>query len=350
MRIEYASESVWLRKRSGIPDIILDVLVKNESSTAISAIWCIVPQRLFEDNGELPETDNYADVTEELSDVTIRDTPDKIFAPYLENGKPMLDLKVVDPTNVLKDITYSGTHFGNNEVAPLQKNMSERMVTNGGPFGVLQIKMRKEIEHDESRWMRLRFAPLSGPRENRNGVSRLWDYITDRLQFHYNVAGPTKVRYEVEQHLAQMGRIVNTPSKRRSARASLSIHVASLLETLVENGIGHSATSVSINDWRTRFFLYPMESFASIETNGAVRAVGPHPWFPPESSRKRAYYEWATGDLQIKTLPPDTEQGYFNIRFVTKYSPRLFWLKSLMAVLGFILAVISIYLTIRAPS
>ncbi len=348
IRIVYASESVWLKRRTGIPDIILDVLVQNDSQQDINTLWCIVPQRLFQRDGSISEVLNFSDRTEELSNVTLRDTKDKVFFPYMENAKPMLRVNVVDPTDLLNDIEYRGTHYGNNRVVPLQDDLRERMVANFGPFGVLKIEMKRKIEPQESRWMRLSVTPLSGPRERRNGFSYFWDYVTDRLNFHYNVAGPAKVRYEVKQHLAHMEREIRMSPKRRKARALKSVHIANMIESLVKEGIDHPATKVVISDWRTRFFLYPMESFSSIETDLAVRSVGPHPLFPEDLGRDRAYYEWATGDLQIATLPPKTEQGYFNIRFATKYTPRIFRLKSLLAVLGFVLGAVSLYLALAA--
>lgn len=342
IRIVYASESVELLKRSGIPVITADLLIQNKSPEALSVLWCIVPQMLFNEDGSLSELPCYCDLTEDLPEERAQYPEDSVYVPTIRSGKPMLDLTVPNPTAPVDDIVYTGTQYGNNSVESLSTVPEERVIMNYAPFGVIEIALTRSIDPDECRWMRLKIWPFSGPRERRTKVNMWYDYITDRLNLHYNVAGPAKVRYEVEQHLAQMRRLVNSSSLAQAA--SVSVHLANMIETLVDNGINHPDTKVTINDWRTRFFLYPMESFTAIQSDGAVRTVGSQPHFPTQGTRRDAYYEWATGDIQVANPPPQTDQGYFNIRFATKYFPRIYRPLPLYAFLGFMLSIVGLCL------
>jgi hypothetical protein len=342
IRIQYASESVWLKARTGIPDIIADMLVENKASKQVSSLLCIVPQMLLDNDlkGEC-----FSEATIELPDEKVGGATQSIYYPEMVGNRAVLRLTVPDPTDTVKDITYTGTYCMGNEVRLQTTGQEERALMNYGRFGVFEIILAKPIEPNEQRWLRLKISPYSGPREQRGKIDQIVDYVTDQLHLHYHVASPMVVFKEIAQHLAQLRRVAQSDTSDRRYKTEVLLHIANLIESLVDRGTGLSGTKVTINDWRTRFFLYPMDSFTSIQTDGAVRAVGSQPTFSDGGSKRHAYYEWATGDKQVHSLSPGT-QGYFSIRFATKYTPLLYRPVALYAFLGVILSVIGIYLAL----
>ena len=91
-----------------------------------------------------------------------------------------------------------------------------------------------------------------------------------------------------------------------------------------------------------------MEPFMSMSMEGAVRIVGTQPNFVRWKMRepyRDAYYEWATGVKQLGTLPAGAKHGVFTVRFITRYIPVIHKMGTIIALIAFLLGLISFYLT-----
>lgn len=214
----------------------------------------------------------------------------------------------------------------------------------GGSFGGPNSKQK--LDGAEETWTILATegTPVTGPLEELSRWSKIRGYLLNDLPLSYHVPGPTKVRFDigrtVEKFLGETRMIPDRDEKWARAIAQLNM----LHATYVRDGIAHPETHVEIDDWRIRFFPGRMERFASIETEGAVRALGPAPNIVRYSRGCDVYYEWATGRLHISSTADGTDQGYFSVRFSTRYTPPFFRFAPWIALLGLTVGMLSLTL------
>lgn len=340
IKIIYASESVWLSKRKGIPEIVADLLIQNTSTSEIKELWCIVPQRMFNQDGSYPKGLKFEDITSDLTSEDSQYTKGEAYRAEKKGLNAVIKLTLPDPTDPVNDICYEGTFSGNNEINPLTTSARQRVLMNKCCFAVIEILLGTPIQATESRWFRFKICPRTGPQERRNWIFLFRDMFRNKLTFSYCISGPRRVIYDVEKNLASILREAILGNDKNKWDGLNDIRF--LISKIIVNGIKHNETKVEIEDWRTRFFQWPMEMFSSIQSNDAVRIVGAQPNYAGNNI-KDAYYEWASGRLQINTLPPKTEHGYFTIRFVTKYEllihPALPILALAVSILSILLAI-----------
>lgn len=325
--------------------LVADVLIQNEAPESIDKLMCLIPQRLYEEDGQIPHQAVVKDITEDLVDQNSEYSQEKTFSSAMNDGIVTLTLVLPNPTDTVNDIEYSGVFQGGNNVLPFPDRPEGRVLLNQLMFGVAQIQLGTPIPPGQSRWFRLWMEPLTGPQEQRDHLAQALAYAQSKLSFSYNVSGPTKVRYDLRNHIANMLRVVKDLDNAGDRKGAMITDLQCLLQDLVFEGTQHADTEVVISDWRTRFFRGSMEPFSSMQVDGAVRVAGAQPNFiDVGGSLVESYYEWATGGLQIDTPPARTEQGYFTVRFATRYVPSAFRFAALFGALGFVLAILSLFL------
>lgn len=316
------------------------MLVQNEDTKPIEDLICVVPQQMFHEDGTNDRRTVYEDITADLINPSSPFSGGEIYEVI--DGTPLrLRLTLPDPTDPTRDITYDGTYHGNNLVHSFSDSPEHKVIMNQRMFAAFRIRLVAPIQPDESRWLRLHLRCLTGPQENRAGFALAKAWLLNDLGMSFHVSGPTKVRYDIDKNLRVMrhGLVVGRNSDPKAGEVLADLD--SLYTDLIQNGATHPSTAVQISDWRTRFFKHPMESFVVMQSEGAVRTVGAQPNYVKRQGHN-AYYEWATGDLQVPVLPQNTEQGYFSIRFMTRYVPWLHKTTTLLAIGAIILSVVSI--------
>jgi len=222
----------------------------------------------------------------------------------------------------------------------------ERVLMNLRMIDVAVIRMGRPIAPDESRWIRLHLRPLTGPLQQRDLVMMVLAYLSNDFVLSYNVSGPTKVRHDVRKNLASYKHVLIEKQSGNENIGELLTYLRNVEELLVTNGTEHSETKVEILDWRTRFFQRPMEPFSSAGAEGAVRISGAQPNFTDRIPRI-PYYEWTSGSIQVLRPPERCAQGYFSVRFTTRFIPRFQRLLPWCGFFGLILALVFRWLSLH---
>jgi hypothetical protein len=348
IQVKYASESIWLARVTGHPEIVVDLLIKNISKENISELNCIVPQRLFNKDGSIPVPCPVYDITEDMADENSKYSRGHVYNVRESQGSTYLDLTLPHPSIGDRDITYSGTFRGNNRVAMVPLSPRECAQLSIFLTGIFKVILGTPIRSGESRWLRWRICPFTGPQEHRELSSRLWCYFRNDLTMTYNVSGPAKVPFDLIKKIETVLFELERGSSNASALRGDAIEVLnSLREKIIVNGIHTPDIRVEIEDWRTRFFRSPMEPFSNMQKSGAVRIAGAQPnYFLPDKRSPNAeeYYEWASGSNQIDELNAGEAYGKFNISFTTKYIPLIHRIGPILALIAIILSSLSLIL------
>lgn len=345
IRIVYGSESVWLSAPKGLLEICADLLIQNTSDTEIPELLCIVPQKMFSADGAEIEPLNFEDITDDMINARSRFmTGEEAYArqPARVHGEaPTLGLTIVNPTKPDEEIPYVGTFVPGNRMSSFAKTPEQRLILNLRLASALRIELAVPLKPEETRWFRWHFRPQSGPKEMRTGRGLVLSYLCNDLSLTYQISGPRKVRFDIRNNLAAFAREVLLGQVPTECQPQMMKDVQFLQRELVEEAACHPETHVVIDDWRSRFFQGALEVFDSISMNGAVRIVGDQPNYINRSIPE-AYYEWATGRLQVSPLLEGQEHGAFSVRFRTRYVPPVYHFLPAIAVISLVLAIIAI--------
>jgi hypothetical protein len=328
IKVEYASESVWLDK-DGLMEIVVDLLITSKDNTAISELYCIIPQKLFYPSINKPPSKYkgkklYQDITEDIVSTNSKfNKPHKektfLIKPNPNNpGETIVELELSNPNFASKDMVYKGYYYGGNEIIPCKgiDDIGQTILTEN-KLSVFNIILREPLKKDTARWFRWRFFTLTGALELRDGFDHFYHSILmDKLFYNYSVNGPGKVFKSLKHQLDSFGKSIRIYSDTKKIEAGkIYDSFKDIYKKLVEDGTENPLTIVSINDWRTRFYNIKLEPFSSIQTEGEIRTSGSQPNIISEN----IYYEWKSGKINIANAQ---DSGYFTIRFLTKYESR----------------------------
>jgi hypothetical protein len=345
----YASESIWLSKVAGIPEIVVDLLIKNDSEKSVEDLYCVVPQRLFDEDGSLPQHPPFIDMTEDLVARDSRYSKGMWYEVHnTDNDTTELRLTLPHPQNSRKNSKIFGVFRGGNHVDTTEFTSEQRVLMNSCLFGVVRVSLGRAMFANEKRWFRWRISPFTGPQEHRNWLERRRCFLINNLTLTYSVSGPEQVQLDVKKKMIDLRQVISDGDFGSTEDQGWALNnLNDLLEKLVFDGREHPDTNVHIEDWRTRFFRAPMEPFVVSQEDGAVRVVGGQPnYILPDvlNPQYAEYYEWASGCRQIPRLPPGLVHGAFTIRFSTKFIPLLHRIGPIVAFTALVLATISLIL------
>jgi hypothetical protein len=345
LSLEYVSEAITLKTHSS--DIIVDILVRNQSQEPITTLDVVYPNRLFEatvdratNTTRVAMTAVVEDLSHELAEENWNSAPHNVlyrsmrFAAQAKSGGK-LTLSGPDPADPATDHPYEGLLSRRRQVIELHPDILEDQwpILAACATTLLRCTLGEAIPSGEAMWLRWRIAPRQTSLNNAVGLRRIADWALLRTEFRFRVSGPLNVRHELLSRIRTYIRAAEDEKGVDGATGipQITLALAQLLYERV-NDQGADADrmlqqgSVDIEDWRLHIFPGKFGSLQNPVIDGDVmtcggiynefrvpRGDGRHENRPLHERIK--VYQWKSGSGHI---PPERQRrnGLFEISFV----------------------------------
>jgi len=328
VQLEYVAESILLAPDGRI-ESSTDLLVTNKSPQPITKLELLYPHAY-----PVINQDGRPTMLGELDDAThlFLRPRDSLNALYNLAGNrmsvesdgdpdPILRVYQPDPSCPSRMLDYQGrvvvpAGLTTAELSPMQFSILEAL-----GWSIFEWDLRKPLECNDRRWLRLHTRPLASAVNRRTAWRRFLRMISGRLRYSYEIFSPADVLYRFDVALSSLVHILEP---RDYIQAKLLRAATGLRQEWIEPALAEG-TETHICDWRIHVFPRRLGRLAHADRAGDVVQAGGIPNFVRIGPREVIVYEWKAGKVNV---PEQRHNGKFTISIEASYDPAyLAWLR-----------------------